>query len=83
MVRSRAALNVTMKPMLTGEELESFVADRCTQIATGVGGWESLFLDRESKELWVRTFPQSEMHGGGQPVLSPITAVEARERFGA
>lgn len=45
------------------------------------GGWETLFRDRQDGRLWMRTYPQSEMHGGGPPILVWLTDDKAKARF--
>jgi hypothetical protein len=45
------------------------------------GGWETLYQDPGDGRLWERTFPQSEMHGGGPPRLTLLTPEEAAKKY--
>jgi hypothetical protein len=56
---------------------------RLRKIATDPdsGGWLTLFLDPWDGRFWERSYPKSEMHGGGPPTLTCITEEEAAERY--
>ncbi len=45
------------------------------------GAWETLYRDPDDGRYWERTYPQSEMHGGGPPQLKSIAAGEARKKY--
>ena len=47
------------------------------------GGWDKLFRDPVDGRCWLLTYPHSEMHGGGPPVLKhlPLTDQEVKEKF--
>ncbi|MGJ8633134.1 MAG: Imm27 family immunity protein [Luteolibacter sp.] len=45
------------------------------------GAWETLYQDPVDGRFWVKTYPQSEMHGGGPPALRCISDDEAKQRF--
>jgi hypothetical protein len=45
------------------------------------GGWETLYQDPADSRLWERTYPQSEMHGGGPPQLKLLTEEEATRKY--
>jgi hypothetical protein len=47
------------------------------------GAWETLYQDPDDGRYWERTYPQSELHGGGPPQLRCLTADEARQKYGA
>ncbi|WP_436148153.1 Imm27 family immunity protein [Bosea sp. LjRoot90] len=46
------------------------------------GGWTILFRDPRDGRLWERTYPKSELHGGGPPLLRQISLAEAMEAYG-
>ena len=46
------------------------------------GAWKTLFRDSADGRFWERTYPMSEMHGGGPPRLKPILAEQARAKYG-
>jgi hypothetical protein len=54
----------------------TFVAD-----SPESGGWESVFLDPADGRYWERTYPQSEMHGGGPPALRHISTEDAKAKY--
>ena len=72
-----------MKRQLIGSEANEFLEGRCIEVATDSSGWVSLFQETSIKTYWVRNYPDSSSHGGGQPVITQISAVEAKERFNA
>ena len=45
------------------------------------GAWEILYQDPYDHRFWVKTYPHSEMHGGGPPALICIPKQEANMRF--
>jgi Immunity protein 27 len=45
------------------------------------GGWETLYRDPSDGRLWERTYPRSEMHGGGPPRLVLLTPEQASEKY--
>jgi hypothetical protein len=47
------------------------------------GAWETLYRDPNDGRYWERTYPQSEMHGGGPRQLRCMTAGEAAQKYGA
>ena len=47
------------------------------EVGSDPSGWITLFRDPRTRRLWVREYPQGEMHGGGPPQLRKVTASEA------
>lgn len=45
------------------------------------GAWETLFKDPADGRLWERTYPESEMHGGGPPSLLLISVEDAVKKY--
>jgi hypothetical protein len=45
------------------------------------GGWDVLYRDRNDGRYWELTRPKSQMHGGGPPRLTCISAEDARREF--
>jgi len=45
------------------------------------GDWETLYQDPDDGRYWERTFPQSEMNGGGPPRLAVLSAEQARAKY--
>ena len=46
------------------------------------GAWETLYRDPDDGRYWERTFPQSELQGGGPPRLKCLTIEEAKKKYG-
>lgn len=64
------------------ERIEWLCSSRLVRLALDRSGWETLYLDPNDNRLWERTFPQSEMHGGGPPTLRLIAPSHATEKYG-
>lgn len=45
------------------------------------GAWETLFRDSSDGRYWERTYPQSEMHGGGPPALNCVSEHYAQQKY--
>jgi hypothetical protein len=45
------------------------------------GAWETLYQDPQDGRYWVRSYPNSEMHGGGPATLKCISEDEAKLSF--
>jgi hypothetical protein len=45
-------------------------------------GWSVLYRDPDDGRYWELTYPQSEMHGGGPPVLLQVSEETAKSRYG-
>jgi hypothetical protein len=45
------------------------------------GEWETLFEDPDDGRMWERTYPQSEMQGGGPPRLSVLSLEKAKVKY--
>ncbi|MDZ7679051.1 MAG: Imm27 family immunity protein [Acidimicrobiales bacterium] len=43
--------------------------------------WITVFIDDKTGQLWRMSFPHSEMHGGGPPLLEPVTREEVLQEF--
>lgn len=46
------------------------------------GGWKRLFCDKQDGRFWERSYPQSDLHGKGPPVLRWISDDEAAREYG-
>ena len=44
-------------------------------------GWETLYRDPATGDLWEVTYPYSEMHGGGPRRLQAISLADARAKY--
>ncbi|WP_032094840.1 MULTISPECIES: Imm27 family immunity protein [unclassified Alteromonas] len=62
-------------------ELETFISTKCIKIAVSESGWDTLYLEKANSSFWIKSYPNSSMHGGGKPILSKIDQALAKERF--
>ena len=60
--------------------IEWLIESQLESLATT--GWETLYQDTRDGRLWERTYPQSEMHGGGPPQLSIVSPEIAVRKCG-
>jgi len=67
----------------TSERIEWLTTNYLRKVTTSKqgGGWETLFEDPEDGRLWERTYPQSELPGGGPPRLTVMSAEQARAKY--
>lgn len=66
----------------TCRRIEWLISNHLVQLGSDASGWDELYRDPDDGRLWELTWPQSEMHGGGPPRLSCLTADEARGKYG-
>jgi hypothetical protein len=65
----------------TGLQAISFIETNCIKITTDESGWEVLYKEKFSNKYWVLTYPNSETHGGGVPLVSPLSGEEVKLKF--
>ena len=58
------------------------VASHLVEIARDSTGWDTLYVDPDDGRFWEHIYPQSEMHGGGPPMLKHVSEEEARAKYG-
>ena len=46
------------------------------------GAWEILYRDPDDGRYWEKTYPRSEMHGGGPPSLQAIADDRVKDKYG-
>jgi Immunity protein 27 len=66
---------------MTEAEIEAALS-RFQKIGQDWSGWETLYRDPITGELWELTYPQSEMHGGGPRHLRIISLADAQLKYG-
>lgn len=62
--------------------IEWLCKTRLVHLGNDSSGWCTLYRDPRDGRLWELTYPMSEMHGGGPPLLSVVDAVKARGTYG-
>jgi hypothetical protein len=67
----------------TCERIEWLTTHHLRKVAVSKkwGGWETLFQDPDDGRYWERTYPQSELQGGGPPRLTMLSAEQARQKY--
>ncbi len=71
----------TIMTKIKGNRVQEYLEANCAELATDESGWETLYQDKSTNELWVRTFPDSHLHGGGLPLLTQLSESEAKAKF--
>jgi hypothetical protein len=62
--------------------IHDLVASYLQELGCDSSGWDRLYLDPEDGRYWELAYPESELHGGGPPLLRCISIEEARTKFG-
>jgi hypothetical protein len=67
----------------TSERIQWLTTNHLRKVAASKqwGDWETLFEDPDDGRLWERTYPQSDMQGGGPPRLSVIGREQAKAKY--
>jgi hypothetical protein len=63
------------------ERIEWLLRTSLHRIAIDASGWDTLYEDVNDGRFWELTYPQSEMHAGGPPMLSHLPRDEARKKY--
>jgi hypothetical protein len=66
----------------TCARIEWLVSQHLVPLGTVGSGPDELYRDPESGRLWERTWPQSQLPGGGPPRLAQIAPDAARAKYG-
>ena len=64
------------------EIIENMIANNLDEVGNREGGWITLFKEKTTGKFWERTFPESNMHGGGPPQLELLSKNDIKERYG-
>lgn len=62
--------------------IEVLVKQYLKEVRRDVSGWDVLFTDPSDGRFWELTYPQSELHGGGPPLLRWLTEHQVRKKYG-
>ena len=66
----------------TAKRIAVLVRDWLESVSRVDGGWARLLRDPSDGRFWEMTYPMSEMHGGGPPILKVISEDVARSKYG-
>jgi len=72
----------TMKEDESCHRIRSLINDQLQRVATDQSGWDVLYKDPSDGRFWELIYPQSEMHGGGPPVLQLVSVKDAKVKYG-
>ncbi|QMW16462.1 hypothetical protein H3302_19510 [Pseudoalteromonas sp. MT33b] len=64
------------------DAIESYINSNLEKVKTDETGWDTLYFNKATKQYWVHCYPNSEVHGGGQPQLKQISEACAQTKFG-
>jgi hypothetical protein len=65
----------------TSHRIELLTSNYLVELASSSDGWSTLFKDPVNGRLWERTYPQSQLQGGGPPALNCIEISVARTKY--
>ena len=63
------------------ERIESLISSYLIKIGEDESGWNKLYQDPEDKRYWELSYLESEMHGGGAPLLKNLSLQEVNEKY--
>lgn len=64
------------------QRIDKLIKTYLVLVANSFDGWSSLFQDPDDFRLWELIYPQSDLHGGGPPILKCIGAGDAQIKYG-
>lgn len=62
--------------------IEALTSGHLREVTRDPSGWDILYIDPDDGRFWELIYPQSEMHGGGPPLLRCLSKDEVREKYG-
>lgn len=66
----------------TCERIQELTSKHLIKISVDQSGWLVLYRDPQDSRLWELSRPHSQMHGGGPPKLTCISAQRATDTYG-
>jgi hypothetical protein len=66
-----------MQSLVGKEQINRFITKHLNELAVDSSGWEKLYINRLTSEYWILTYPASDGHGGGEPMLTQTTEKES------
>jgi len=62
--------------------IQALVSGPLIPVRASPDGWDTLYLDPSDDRLWELSYPDSQLHGGGSPLLTLLSPEEADNRYG-
>jgi len=70
---------------MSGDEIcnriEWLISNYLIEIGTDISGWKKLYQDPEDKRYWELTYPESELQGGGAPILKHLLMIDVEKEY--
>lgn len=66
----------------TCRRIERLIETHLEAIGKDPSGWDTLYRDPTDGRFWELIYPQSDLHGGGPPMLRQVGAEEVRVKYG-
>jgi Immunity protein 27 len=61
--------------------IENLITNYLTKIIEDESGWNKLYQDPDDKRFWELSYPESDRHGGGAPLLKNLSLNEVKEKY--
>ena len=61
--------------------IDMLIKNYLVRVATDSSGWLTLYQDPNDCRYWELTYPDSEMQGGGPPLLILLSESEAKDKY--
>lgn len=74
-------VGTSMKADDVCERIENLISSHLIEIGEDESGWNKLYQDTEDKRYWELSYPESETHGAGPPLLKNLPVQEAKKRY--
>lgn len=63
--------------------IDALITGPLREVARSDDGWSVLYIDEGDGRYWELSYPESELHGGGPPLLEVISSDAVNERYTA
>lgn len=74
-------IGTSIKADTTSKRIERLISTYLIEIDEDESGWNKLYQDPDDKRYWELSYPESEIYGGGAPLLKRISLEEAKEKY--
>jgi len=62
--------------------IQQLTTEQLVKVGIAASGWLVLYRDPQDSRFWELSYPHGEMHGGGPPKLTCVTAQHAETVYG-
>lgn len=74
-------VGASMEANDVSKRIEILTSDYLVEITEDESGWNKLYQDPEDKRYWELSYPESERHGGGAPLLKNLPLEDVKEKY--